>query len=97
MIYHYYRTAIVMDILWVSSGSPSGFLINLLYSILSASPDRDVHDPLIVDEPFEFVQIKCLCSKKLASTEDAHTPGFCCIQNDSGELELKKSHSQIQG
>lgn len=41
-----------------------------------------------------------VCSKKLASTEDAHTPGLCCIQNDSGELELKKSHSyyvKIQG
>ena len=90
-----------MDILWVSSGSPSEFLINLLYSILSASPDRDVHDPLIVDEPFEFVEIKCLYAvKRLALTEDAHTPGFFCIQNDSGELELKKNHSyyvQIQG
>ena len=63
---------------------------------MSASPDRDVHDPLTVDEPFEFIEIKCLCSKKLASTEDSYTLGFGCIQNDSGELELKKTHSQIQ-
>ena len=81
--------------------SPSGFLINPLYSFLGASPNGVVHDPSNIDEPIGFVEIKCLYStRNLTPTEAAHTPGFCCVINDSGDLELKEKHSyyaQVQG
>ena len=80
--------------------SPSGFLINPLYSFLGASPDGAVYDPSNADEPFGFMEIKCQYSlRNLTPMEAAHTPGFCCVKNDSGHLELKEKHSyyaQIQ-
>lgn len=81
--------------------SPSGFIINPLYSFLGASPDGAVHDPSHADAPFGFVEIKCPYSvRDLTPVEATHTPGFCCVKNDLGDLELKEKHSyfaQIQG
>ena len=81
--------------------SSSGFLINPLYSFLGASPDGAVHDPSDVDAPFGFVEIKCPYSvRNLTPIEASHTPGFCCVKNDLGDLELKEKHfyyAQIQG
>ena len=81
--------------------SSSGFLINPLYSFLGASPDGAVHDPSDVDAPFRFVEIKCPYSvRNLTPIKVSHTPGFCCVKNDLGDLELKEKHSyyaQIQG
>ena len=67
-----------------------GFLINPLYSFLGASPDGAVNDPSNIDIPFELVEIKCPYSaRNLTSIEAVPTPGFCCMINDLGDLELK--------
>ena len=81
--------------------SPSGFIINPKYSYLGASPDGAVYDPSSTNEPFGFVEIKCpYAMRNMSPKEAAHTAGFCCIVDSSGNIQLKENHSyyaQIQG
>ena len=81
--------------------SQSGFLINPSWPSLGASPDGAVYDPSNADKPFGFVEIKCPFSvRHLTPAEATHTPGFCSITDDSGNIVLKEKHSyygQIQG
>ena len=68
---------------------------------MGASPDGAVYDPSHKDAPFGFVEIKCPYSvRDLTPIEASHTPGFCCVENNLGNLELKEKHSyfvQVQG
>ena len=68
---------------------------------MGASPDGAVYDPSHKDTPFGFVEIKCPYSvRDLTPIEASHTSGFCCVENNLGNLELKEKHSyfaQVQG
>ena len=82
----------------------SGFIINPLYPFLGASPDGAVYDPLSPDEPYGFLEIKCLYSQRNVTPVEAYdSPGFCfCTTIIGGKpsICLRKEHpyfSQVQG
>lgn len=79
----------------------SGVIINPLWSFLGASPDGAIYDPLNLQEPFGFLEIKCPYSaRNLTPAEACAQSGFCCRLTSTGQLELKETHqyyAQIQG
>ena len=82
--------------------SASGFIIDISYPFLGASPDVAVYDPVDLQKPFGFLEIKCLYSmRNHTPVEACSSPGFyCTVDARSGCLHLKESHSyyaQVQG
>jgi hypothetical protein len=79
----------------------SGVIINPLWSFLGASPDGAIYDPLHLQEPFGFLEIKCPYSaRNLTPAEACAKSGFCCRLTSTGQLELKETHqyyAQVQG
>ena len=80
--------------------SPSGFLVCETYPFLGASPDGAVYDPSNTNQPFGFLEIKCLYSQRNMTPADAcSSSGFCCSIVD-GKLSLRRNHpyyTQVQG
>ena len=82
--------------------SASGFIIDTTDPFLGASPDGAVYDPVDLQKPFGFLDIKCSYSvQNQTPVEACSSPGFCCtVDATSGCLHLKESHSyytQVQG
>ena len=70
------------------------------YPFLGASPDGAVYDPSNTNQPFGFLEIKCLYSQRNMTPADAcSSSGFCCSIVD-GKLSLRRNHpyyTQVQG
>ena len=81
--------------------TPSGVIINPSWSFLGASPDGAVYDPLNIQQPYGFLEVKCPYSvKNVTPTEASSHSGFCSRLNSIGQLELKETHqyyAQVQG
>ena len=82
--------------------TPSGFYISFSHPFLGASPDGSVDDPLNIDKPFGFLEVKCPYSVRDLNPVDAcSTSGFCCVcEPGTSLLRLKRNHSyfaQVQG
>ena len=80
----------------------SGVIINPSYCFLGASPDGAVYDPVSLDKPFGFLEVKCPYSTRSSTPIEAcGTSGFfCTVDAASGQLKLTESHqyyAQIQG
>ena len=75
--------------------SASGFIIDTTHPFLGASPDRAVYDPVELQKPFGFLEIKCSYSvQNQTPVEACSSPGFyCTVDATSGCLHLKESHS----
>ena len=57
----------------------SGFLICESHPFLGATPDGTVYDPSNPQQPFGFVEVKCLYSHRDHTPAEAcSSPGFCC-------------------
>ena len=69
--------------------TPSGVIINPSWSFLGASPDGAVYDPLNIQQPYGFLEVKCPYSvKNVTPTEACSHSGFCSRLNSIGQLEL---------
>ena len=87
------------------SVAPCGFHISKSHPYLGATPDGVVYDPLNLDEPFGFLEVKCPYSHRSNTPEEASsTSGFCCSleANSDGaqQLYLRRNHiyyAQVQG
>ena len=83
--------------------SASGFIISTDHPFLGTCPDGAVYDPVNVQQPFGFLEIKCPYSaRNLTPVESCSIHGFCCTVDLSCDesLHLKESHRyypQVQG
>lgn len=77
-------------------------IINPEYSFLGATPDSAIYDPFDPEQPYGFLEVKCLYSaRNVIPIKACETPGFCCtVDSTTGQLRLKESHqyyAQVQG
>ncbi len=80
--------------------APSGVIINPSFSLLGALPDGSIYDPSNLNDPYGFLEIKCLYTCRDITPIDACSRSkFYCTASD-GKIQLKESHAyyaQVQG
>ena len=73
---------------------PSGFIVSESYPFLGATP---VYDPSCCEQPYRFLEVKCPCSKRNVTPEEAcASPDFCCAVDTNAQVVnkvcLKRNH-----
>ena len=70
--------------------SVSGFIIDTTHPFLGASPDGAVYDPIDLQKPFGFLEIKCPYSvRNQTPVEACSSPGFYCTVDETSRTMLK--------
>ena len=81
--------------------SSCGFVINREFLFLGATPDASVYDPIELEQPYGYLEVKCPYSvRDLTPVQACSTPNFYCTLDSTGKLKLKESHqyyAQVQG